>query len=334
MGCNKALEIIQSRRICAIGGYETYRYIQLGFHWDGQVRAFKELGYNSLFLDIRKDTYENLRRKILDFSPDILWLGLKECLPFVRWMGEDLEKIGCKVIFWFCDLRGIEGTRSDIPPRTPVVNPEEIGSFLDYIFLSNAGQVEDYQKAYNTETYYMPQACTPAFMHRLDLPERYDIGFAGSLGGRFHTKRTKLLKKLSRKYKTEIKNNVRNSISNFYSKCRIVVGINPDFVEHLYTSSRFFVATGCGAFYLCEWFPGIEKLVENHRHAVWFKTEKELFELIDYYLEHNEKREQIRRNAQLLAHSNHTYRGRIQNMMDIIDGKTNQFHGFLEGDKQ
>ena len=79
-----AFKITKQKKICAIGGYESFGYNQLGFHWDGQARAFRELGFETLFLDIRKDQdYENIKTKILDFKPDILWLGLIDCLSLL-----------------------------------------------------------------------------------------------------------------------------------------------------------------------------------------------------------------------------------------------------------
>ena len=228
----------------------------------------------------------------------------------------DLRERGGKVVYWFCDLREPE--------------PSDLGDLIDILFLSNSGQIEDFRNAYHIEkAYYMPQAYTPAFMHRLNLQEIWDIGFAGLLSSKLHSKRTKLLKKLSRKYKVTVRNDVRANIANFYSKSRIAFGMNPDSYKFLFTSNRFFIALGCEAFYCCEWFPGIDKLVRNHEHAIWFKTEKELFDLIDYYLENTEKREAVRKNAQALAHSKHTYSERIKNMLDIIDEKTDEFYGFL-----
>ena len=256
----------------------------------------------------------------MDFQPDILWLGLMECLPFIKWMEKDIKELrkrGCKIIYWFCDLREPE--------------PMNLREIIDIMFISNFGQIEDFRKAYNLEKiYYMPQAAVPAFMYRLKLQGIYDIGFAGSHIGNLHKDRAKLLKKISKKYKLVIKNDVRNNIVNFYSKSKIVLGINPDFCKYLYTSNRFFTAMSCGAFYLCQWFPGIEKLVENNKHLVWFKTEKEFFKLYDYYLKHDKEREIIRGNAEKLIHSKHTYLHRIQNMLDIIDGKTDKFYGFVE----
>ncbi|QTA79479.1 SAM-dependent methyltransferase, type 11 [Desulfonema limicola] len=313
-------QVLKKTKICAVGAYELYGYSQLGFHWDGQSRGFKELGYETLLLDIRKDVnYENLRKKIIDFQPDIIWCGLKDCLDFLQWMKKDiidLRKKGTKVIYWFCDL------------RTP--GKSDLKELIDIMFLSNSGQIDIYRKSYNIENvFYMPQACTPAFMHRMDMEETCDIGHAGTLD-RIHANRKKLLKKISKKYKVVIKDQVRNNISNFYSQSGIVFGSNPDQSAYLCTSNRLFVAMGCGAFYLCEWFPGIEKLAQNHEHLVWFKTEKELFDLISYYLEHKQEREKIRENAQILAHSKHTYINRIKNMIDIIEGKTEKFYGFLE----
>jgi predicted SAM-dependent methyltransferase len=308
------------KRICCIGGYDNYGYSQLGFHWDGQARAFKQLGYDTMLLDIRKDgNYENLKSKILNYQPDLIWLGLVECLSFVKWMENDiraLRKSGCKVVYWFCD------------PREP--ENLDLENILDFVFISNQGQVEDYKAAYCVDqVYYMPQACSPQFMHRVELQEKYDIGFTGALNGYSHKARTDVLKNLKKKYSVAVKNNVRNNISDFYSKCRIVFGMNSDFNKFLYTSNRLFVALGCGAFYLCQWFPGIQKLAKNHEHLVWFKTHDELFNLVDFYLEDETKRNRIRKQAERLAHSKHTYVMRIQNMMDIIDGKTPKFNGFL-----
>ncbi len=326
----------QNRKICAIGAYSN-RYDELGFHWDGQIRAFHSFGYNPLFLDIRRDTYENLREKIIEFNPDILWLGLKDCLPLIELMEKDLKKMGCTVAYWFCDMRGIEGIKEVVPFKKPLVDPRKTGSLIDYIFLSNAGQIKDYKRAYvNEKVSYMGQSCSPRFHHRVKSKEKYDIVFAGDTDNSiFHKERTKLIKKISRHYNVVVRNDVRNTIAEFYSRSKIVfgadvIGGNSEFQPYLYTSNRLFVAMGCGACYICQWFPGIEKLAENHKDLVWFKTEKELFKHIDYYLKHDEERETIRKNAQKLAHTRHTHACRIQNMLDIIDGKTDGFRGFLD----
>lgn len=315
-----AFTLSRPRKILAIGAYDVTGYNHLGYHWDGQARAFRSLGFETLLLDIRKDPhYENLKARMEEFKPDILWLGLKDCLPFMEWMKSeviDFRRRGGKVIYWYCDLR---------EPR-----PRDLGGLIDVIFITSAGQIDAYRRAYGVrEVYYMPQACTPAFMHRLPLEEIYDLGLTSSLVPAFHGRRVELLEKLREKYQVAVRHEVRNTVSNFYSKCRLVLGFNAHKTELYYTSNRFYVALGCGAVYLCEWFPGIERLAENGRHLVWFKGEEELFDLAGYYLSHPGEREEIRRQAQELAHARHTYVHRIRNMLDIIDGKTDRFYGLL-----
>jgi predicted SAM-dependent methyltransferase len=333
---NRTGDRCQETRICAVGAYGM-RYAQLGFHWDGQARAFEALGYTPLLLDVRRDTYENLRSKIIEYNPDILWLGLKECLPLLIQMREELREIDCRTVYWFCDLRDIDGRTGELPLKRPILDhPEEVVEVLDFMFLSNAGQITAYKEAYNLRNvHYMPQACTPQFMHRVPAPQDYQIGFAGSLGNDVILRgRTRLLRSLARRYKTRFGDDVRNTIAEFYAHCKIVLGADvigesPEFHPQLYTSNRFFVALGCGAFYLCQWFPGIGELARDHRHLVWFRTREELLDLVDHYLERDEERQAIGRNAQELAHSKHTYVHRVQNMLDIIDGKTDEFYGFL-----
>ncbi len=326
----------QNRKICAIGAYNI-RYDQLGFHWDGQARAFQKLGYDTLLLNIRIDSYENLRRKIIEFKPDVLWLGLKECLPFIAWMAEDLKKIGCIIVYWFCDLRGIEGKRGNLPLKKPIITPHKFKNLINYIFLSNAGQIEDYKKIFEMENvFYMGRSASKNFHRRVHLEEKFDIVFAGGLGRNiFHKKRTKLLKRISRSYNVQMRNDARNNISEFYSSGKLVFGADiinegSEFQPYLYTSNRLFIALACGACYICQWFPGIEKLAENHKHLVWFKEEKELFEQLDYYLKNDKARETIRRNAQAWAYGAHTHLHRVENILDIIDEKTKNFYGFLE----
>jgi len=316
----EAKKVNKTKKICAIGAYNS-RYDQLGFHWDGQIRALNQLGYDSLFLDIRKGkNYEKLKEEFLNFNSDYLFLGLSDCLSLITWMKDDIteyRKRGGRVIYWFCDFK---------KPQK-----QDFSELIDFIFVTNAGQVEEYREAYNVKNvFYMPQACTPAFMHNLKLEEKNDLAFAGNTFKSVHINRYNLLKKLKKKYKISISSSTRNKISNFYSESKLAFGANQDKNTHLYTSNRFFVAIGCGACYLFEYFPGAEKLVENHKHAVWFHDEKEMLELADYYLKNNEKRLEIRKNAQRLAYGKHTYIIRMQNILDIVEGKTDRFCGFLE----
>ncbi len=313
-----ALKIEKPKRICAIGQYMMIRYNQLGFDWDGIPRAMDELGHDYILLEgMRNMDYKILHEAILAYKPDYILLVLKETLPILFDIAKDLKKIGTKTIFWFTD------------PDTPW--QMDLNGVLDYMFLSNTGQLEDYKKAFNIKNvYFMAQPCTPSIMHRCNLPEIYDIGFTGALSkDKLHDTRRKVVNDLSRKYNVAVRNNTRNHVSEFYSQSKIVFGAS-DFKYELYTSNRIFVAMSCQRAYLTNKFPGIERLFKNKEHLLWFENYSEVMDIADYYLKHDSERNRIAENAARITHAKHTYKERLKNIFDVIEGKTDKFYGFLE----
>jgi predicted SAM-dependent methyltransferase len=313
-----ALKIEKPKRICAIGQYMMIRYNQLGFDWDGIPRAMDELGYDYILLEgMRNMDYKILHKAILAYRPDYILLLLKETLPILFDIAEDLKKIGTKTIFWFTD------------PDTPW--QMDLNGVLDYMFLSNTGQLEEYKKAFNIKNvYFMAQPCTPSIMRRCNLPEIYDVGFTGALSkDKLHDTRRKVVNDLSCKYNVAVRNNMRNNVSEFYSQSKIVFGAS-DFKYELYTSNRIFVAMSCQRAYLTNKFPGIERLFRNKEHLLWFENYSEVMDIVDYYLKHDSERNRIAENAARIAHAKHTYKERLKNIFDIVEGRTDNFYGFLE----
>lgn len=324
-------KVVKKEKICCLG-YYSVRYSQLGYHWDGQVRAFDYLGYiKNLYLDLRNENFFSLKKKIFNYNPKILWVGLEEYLPFLEYIKNDIKERDITVIYWYEDMFE--------PKYLP-----HLGEIIDFIFLTNAQHIPLYKKNYNVEkVFYMPQACTPPFMNYHHLKEIYDIGFAGKRDILFrpkdlrdqkfyydHNSRTILLHKLAHKYNVKYVDGEYNDISEFYSCCKFVFGGTPHLANFdLYISNRFFIAGGCGAVHLTSYFKGVEKLVENEKHVLWFKNETEMHTLIDKYINNKKERTKIRENAIDLFHKKHTYINRVQNMLDIINEKTTEFYGYL-----
>jgi GT2 family glycosyltransferase len=313
----KRMKIDSEKKICAIGQFMLLRYKQLGFDWDALPRAFEKLGMDYLLLEtMRNIDHKKMRDVLVSFKPDYLVVVLKDNLPFVKDISQDLKAIGTKIIYWFCD------------PEHP--KREDLSNVIDFMFLTNRGQIEEYKNAYHLKRiYYMPQGYDPYIQHRLNMKEVYDIGFSGAISNEpIHKTRRELIEAMSKKYHVKISNNIRNNIAEFYSQSKIVFGAS-DFDYELYTSNRFFVALGCGACYVTKRFKGIELLGENKKHLLWFETREELFDLLTYYLSHDLEREKIRQNAEKLALDKHVYVDRIRNVLDIVEGKTERFNGFI-----
>jgi hypothetical protein len=314
-----AIKTERKKRVCVIEQYLMTRYTHLGFDENGLPLAIEKLGYDCLPIEgMRNIDYKILQNAILSYKPNYIIFRLKEVIPILLDIKNDLKKLGTKVIFWFTD------------PTHPDPNTD-LKDVIDIMFLSNRGQLDEYEKAYNLKrVYFMAQSCMPNVLHHIDLPEIYDIGFTGALSkDSLHSTRRMILEKLSTKYKVEVRNNVRNNVAEFYSQSKFIFGAS-NFPYECYTSNRFFVAMSCGSVYLTKKFPGIELFARNREHLLWFEDDREMFELVDYYVKRDNERRQIGENAQKLAQAKHTTACRFQNMIDILEGRTEKFYGFLE----
>jgi len=313
------IKIEKKKKVCAIEQYLMFRYSHLGFDENGLPLAIEKLGYDCLPIEgMRNVDYKILQNAILSYKPDYIIFRLKEVIPVLFDIKSELKKIGTKVMFWFTD------------PTHPEPNLD-LSDVVDVMFLSNRGQLDEYKKAYNLKrVYFMAQSCMPNAFHRIETPEIYDIGFTGALSkDPLHSTRRIALEKLSQKYKVEVRNNIRNNVAEFYSQSKLVFGAS-NFPYDCYTSNRFFVAMSCGSVYVTKRFSGIESLAANKKHLLWFEDYNEMLELADFYVKNDKERRKIGDNAQALARSKHTTAHRFRNMVDILEGKTEKFYGFLE----
>ena len=81
---------------------------------------------------------------------------------------------------------------------------------------------------------------------------------------------------------------------------------------------RIFEALSTGSFLLTNWIPTLGDLFEDGKHLVTYKTLDEMVEKAKYYLEHEEEREKIAKAGYEEFIAKHTYRHRIEKILDII----------------
>lgn len=219
----------------------------------------------------------------------------------------------CKIGWWMNDLR---------PPldiKTPNIH-------FDNIFLCNTHFIEDYKKAFDTKVSYMPQTGIWEKMVEGRAIEN-DCVFLGNHSSKYHVNRVEILKNI--KDLAWIKGDCFTPDSVWlYRKTPISIAVSPIYVG--YTSNRLYNILSSSGFCLTLWFPGIEKLFINHKHLVWFKSIEEMNNMIDFYLKNPQKRVLIARNGKKLYNRKHTVHQRIKNMFDIMQGKTDDFYGWLD----
>jgi spore maturation protein CgeB len=102
--------------------------------------------------------------------------------------------------------------------------------------------------------------------------------------------------------------------NDIYNGSKIILSVSCYNDVKKYFSNRLPIALATGTMVISKYFPGIEEYFENHKHLVWFKEQDECFDLIDYYLKHDEEREQIGKNGAQEVLLRHTYFERVKEL--------------------
>lgn len=234
-------------------------------------------------------------------------------------------KTGSPIVLWFPDHIGAFG-------KSMFLNAP-----YDFLFFKDPYIVSTLKNDLNKSAYYLPECCNPRHHKKVQLSEadweKYgcDISTAGNL----HPNRIALFEQLSgyeikiwgnpapqwaitRNVNSYIKNefvaNEEKSKSFLASKI-VINNLQP--AEVIGVNVRTFEIAATGAFQLINWRSGLSQLYSSEE-MVSFKTIPELRELIDYYLNDNEKRLLIAEKAWERTHNEHTYQKRLQLMLDTV----------------
>ncbi len=101
----------------------------------------------------------------------------------------------------------------------------------------------------------------------------------------------------------------------------IIIGLHSVMNSRTMLSMRTFEVLGCGGFHLTSWTPAVQNYFSNHTHLVWSRSRKDTIELVNYYLRHPEKREDIALRGRREVHARHTYYQRVESILGYIQKK-------------
>ncbi|MBX3436539.1 MAG: glycosyltransferase [Planctomycetaceae bacterium] len=166
---------------------------------------------------------------------------------------------------------------------------------------------------------WLPLACDPELHGRQTVENLYDWSFVGHL---FPGERQRLVHELVRRYR-------RSCVGNYYfaamaavysaSKCvfnrSLVDDINMRVFEGLCSGSLLVTND------LAE--RGLAELFQDGVHLATYQSDEELFDKISYYLTHQAARERIAANGRAEVLARHTYRHRMERLLDVVAGRGN-----------
>jgi spore maturation protein CgeB len=108
-------------------------------------------------------------------------------------------------------------------------------------------------------------------------------------------------------------------LNELYASTKIVVGDSQP--SPLYWSNRIYETLGRGGFLLHPYVDGLDTEFIDGVHLVCYDRNNidDLFKKIDYYLEHEDEREKIRKAGHELVKTKYTYKERCKELMKNYD---------------
>jgi hypothetical protein len=199
---------------------------------------------------------------------------------------------------------------------------------IEHFFTVDSKMAQWFNEETNVKGHYLPAGVFGEECIYKESTKKKDVIFVGSK--KYHAEwqyRTQLVDWLDKVYGNRFEHygnggveSVRGlRLNKLYWSTKVVVGdtlcLNFNYPD--YWSDRIYETLGRGGFLIHPYIPGIEKEFVDKKHVVFYEygNFEQLKELIDYYLTHEEEREEIRKAGHELVKDNYTYRHRWQHII-------------------
>lgn len=210
----------------------------------------------------------------------------------------------------------------------------------DFYFSNSAGAQPIYKENGVNNIHFLPVGIDPDVHRKIGgLEKKYDVVFMGD----HHPIRERIINMLiesgidvtifgpwRRKLAADSPLVPRLALKTFFTPEQMVTTFNQSkIVLNIHTwmgrwpyglNPRLFEAAGCGAFQVADFKEEMPMFFENKKDVVWFQDERELPELIRYYLTHDDEREKIALRSNNKA-ADHTYYNRMKELLSIVGYK-------------
>lgn len=195
----------------------------------------------------------------------------------------------------------------------------------DIVFTTDGGHDEQWKKAgVNHRLLRQGIFQDEAYISEPKFETSAEIGFIGGIYENIWPYRQELVAWLTETYGKKfehfgLRGEIRHEqLNRLCAKLKIVVG---DSVwSPNYWSNRVYEIIGRGGVLIMPKIPGLEKEFTPYKHYIPYDMGnfKQLKEIIDYYLEHDEEREKIRMAGFEYCKANYTYLHRVKEMLRVL----------------
>lgn len=191
--------------------------------------------------------------------------------------------------------------------------------FFDVVFVAQKDYLPTLRRAVgHDQVYWLPLAAAPDVHGDLRLDRIYDVGFVGNIAqAHRQTARQRRLALLAASFNTNdfYRHYSPAQVGEVYSQSRIV--FNTSIAGDV--TMRIFEGAAAGALVLTDPVQnGFAELYEPGAEVVVYQDDDDLLAKVRYYLDHPQEREAIARAGQARTLAQHTYRHRVQQILEIM----------------
>ncbi len=292
-------------------------------------KAFQQLGHRVIWLKYPKikkyfgeKGADRISRLVLTrFQPDLLFFHGLDISPALL----ALSKNRIPVIMYFDDcLRMIDDQKFEKLIR--------LARQADIFYLTNRGEISLYRKQ-GVNARFITGGCDPDAHYPVSLPPAVYHSEVAFIGKPNTPERVAFLRQVAQTFDLKIwgsgwsKLGLQSHAAHVYAPeyrkicagAKIVLGWNVDSGLELYFSNRTWYTLACGGFLLTHYSPRLEELFNPGGELDWFTTIDEGLDKIRYYLNHEEKRQNIARAGYRLVHEKYRYTDLVQRMMSDLN---------------
>lgn len=211
--------------------------------------------------------------------------------------------------------------------------------YYDFVFTNSEGCVEQYYSSGVKYAEFLPTACDPDIHKPRPIDSKYtsDICFAGDWSQQRQTMLEGLVNndiklRIFGPWKKKLdKNNILNNylcngfftpdeMSKMFSNAKITLNLHAWYGKYNHgLNPRLFEASACGTIQLVDWKQEIPKMYDIENEVICYQTLNELPEKIQKILNLTDiKYKKITENARLRSINEHTYKHRMQTIINHI----------------
>ncbi|MEW6237492.1 MAG: glycosyltransferase [Candidatus Omnitrophota bacterium] len=282
-------------------------------HWrDAFARASDLLPF-----DVVAGSPQELWNVIRAHRPQHIHLGMSakgDSVP-IELLAAAKRELGCTISHFYGDARFL-------PYHFRTAN------IIDRLYMTNTNFGEWAQKRGMDHFRYLPCPTHPAIFYPLDLPKIHDVVFPGNNND---PERPPLLRELAKRFDLTIYGSgwegtgLKVEPAGYHDEFRRIVSSSKVVLSHFSRkwrhlkqcfSNRLINSLACGAAVVQTYTPDLEKVFEHGKHALLYKTEEELFELIELALGDEALRERLGKNGHEEVYAKYTYDKSVERILN------------------